>query len=951
MISPEDAARIESGIAGALAASAHDEASSLAARYVEATRDGSPSGRPEESPWFRARYLAAQAELAAGRLGAALGWLESLAPIERALPAELAQRVHILAAEVLARLGRATEASTRLAQVRGVVHWGEPLPTRIQARALRVWLALGQVKQLGTEIVACEAALIALGETSSAVLLACDAGLGWASAGDLARAEECWLRAEQTATALERSDPARADALLQLGRLDHLRGHWQRALDRYRDALCTQAAGTVQGVEIRLRRALIYLELGQAADARDEYSAATHGWRDGAVCPEELRSLAGIIADLTGCPRMASVVHDPAGDDESCGFRRWIEGDLNAAREAYTRAFEATSAPERQARYALALGVTAIASRDPAADAWLLVAKELADRFDLPEVRWRSRQGLGRLAAEWRDDQEAARSWFEEAALIGEVQDESLMRLEDRAAHRQARGDVLSHLLGAAGRRGDAEGVLRYQELARGRHLLELWQSTRERTAGGDALTIVPANLTELDHRIEELDCELHDAAKIGALRAEIHQAREQLTIQRDRARDLWLADRSRRSAPMLPTLADLRELEQRLPREAVYVAPSLAGDDLVVLVVRPRRGGRVIRVAGAAPTMRDQTEAFRRALAEQLDRFRSASPLNQIHRSELDGLLSDFGRGPLGHAVATALAWGDEPAALLVWAPDAEFHGLPVSALRQSGRYLVEDASVVHTFSASLYTQQVRVRRHGWFRWRRRRLVVVAGSPDDSLGYAESEGRGILAAFAAGRLLRGGDATKAAVRALLPRARIVHFACHADIPSGRPHRARVELPSGERWYASEWPGEPIRDLPLVTLSACRSGEVASLFGREVFGLVSGVLGGGARAVVAGLWSVPDREAMNFMFAFYHHLMAHDPPTALAKAQREALRGSQSNPLFWSVFAVFGDPCALTPPFAAMRWWVRRRQARYLDRCRAIQQDAQATQARRPGKK
>ena len=99
--------------------------------------------------------------------------------------------------------------------------------------------------------------------------------------------------------------------------------------------------------------------------------------------------------------------------------------------------------------------------------------------------------------------------------------------------------------------------------------------------------------------------------------------------------------------------------------------------------------------------------------------------------------------------------------------------------------------------------------------------------------------------------------------------------------------------------------------------------------------------------MVAGLWSVPDREAMNFMFAFYYHLMAHDPPTALAKAQRKALDSSQSNPLFWSVFAVFGDPSALPPPFAAMRWWVRRKQARYLHRCHAIQHEAHATQARR----
>jgi CHAT domain-containing protein len=452
--------------------------------------------------------------------------------------------------------------------------------------------------------------------------------------------------------------------------------------------------------------------------------------------------------------------------------------------------------------------------------------------------------------------------------------------------------------------------------------------------------------VAELDRRIEELDRKLENPADPGSVRAEIHRTREHWVLLRDRARDRWLADRSRLSAGTLPALADLRELERRLPRDGIYAAPSLVGDDLVLLIVRPGRGGRVIRAAGAAPTVRTQAEAFRRTLATQLDRFRSGLPLGRNHRTELDGRLSDLGQGPLGQALATATAWEHEPAALLIWAPDDEFHGLPISAVRRGGRYLVEDLSVIHTFSGSLYAHQVRAKRGRWWRLRRRQAVVVAGSPDDSLPYAEPEGRGVLAAFTSGRLLRGGEANLATVRARMPSARVVHFACHADIPLGRPHRARVELPSGERWYASEWPREPVRDLPLVTLSACRSGEVASLFGREVFGLVTGVLGGGARAVVAGLWSVPDRQAMPFMFAFYHHLMAHDPTTALALAQREALDDSQSHPLFWSVFAIFGDPRALPPPVAWMRWWARRRQTRYLQRCHTIEQALHEEMAR-----
>ena len=68
-----------------------------------------------------------------------------------------------------------------------------------------------------------------------------------------------------------------------------------------------------------------------------------------------------------------------------------------------------------------------------------------------------------------------------------------------------------------------------------------------------------------------------------------------------------------------------------------------------------------------------------------------------------------------------------------------------------------------------------------------------------------------------------------------------------------------------------------------MTPSACRSAEVASLIGREVFGLVTGLLGGGVRAVLAGLWPVADREVRPLMWRFYRHRLVHELPTALAR--------------------------------------------------------------------
>jgi hypothetical protein len=58
--------------------SAYDKAAALAVWYVEAALNGSPTGQPDESPWIRARYLAAQSELTAGRL--AVRWAGGAIP-------------------------------------------------------------------------------------------------------------------------------------------------------------------------------------------------------------------------------------------------------------------------------------------------------------------------------------------------------------------------------------------------------------------------------------------------------------------------------------------------------------------------------------------------------------------------------------------------------------------------------------------------------------------------------------------------------------------------------------------------------------------------------------------------------------------------------------------------------------------------------------------------------
>jgi CHAT domain-containing protein len=248
----------------------------------------------------------------------------------------------------------------------------------------------------------------------------------------------------------------------------------------------------------------------------------------------------------------------------------------------------------------------------------------------------------------------------------------------------------------------------------------------------------------------------------------------------------------------------------------------------------------------------------------------------------------------------------------------------VPVHALRLDGRYLIEQVEVVWGFGGALLVHQRRTSRRG--RWRP--AIAVSESPQD-LPEARREAEGVAAAFLRGRCLPP-TIRRAELRRWLGRAGRVHFACHAEFDPDHPLGACLRLPSGELLHALEWLEEPVAGLPLVTLSACRAGEVAPLAGGEVFGLVTGLLGGGVRAVVAGLWPVADAESPALMWSFYRHLMRESLPAALARAQREALSCPGGSPLFWAAFTLFGDPEAIPPspvPFSWLAPWRQQRHA------------------------
>jgi CHAT domain-containing protein len=234
----------------------------------------------------------------------------------------------------------------------------------------------------------------------------------------------------------------------------------------------------------------------------------------------------------------------------------------------------------------------------------------------------------------------------------------------------------------------------------------------------------------------------------------------------------------------------------------------------------------------------------------------------------------------------------------------------------------------VVSAFGGSLLVHR---HKNGTGRRRWGGAVIVTERPD-VLPEAATEGAGVADSFVRSARLHGPAATRSALVARLRTTRVAHFACHAYFDAAHPLAGSIGLPSGETWRAPEWLGGIADGLPLVSLSACRSAAVAPLAGGEVFGLVSGILGGGGGAVLAGLWPVADRETKTLMWRFYRERLTNDLAGALALAQRAALRGPDASPLFWAAFALFGDADALPRPGRLWAWLARWRQRRHARR-------------------
>lgn len=270
-----------------------------------------------------------------------------------------------------------------------------------------------------------------------------------------------------------------------------------------------------------------------------------------------------------------------------------------------------------------------------------------------------------------------------------------------------------------------------------------------------------------------------------------------------------------------------------------------------------------------------------------------------------------------------------------VVVVPDGNLHLLPISALMDSGQYVLSSHVVSIVPSGSVF-DMLQHRRNpagqeelpyvGVAAWtstppQTTLLATIrraVSGPERRELVALPESRNEVETIAEGlpkpsTILLGDHATKAEFKRLpLNRYSVIHLALHGYADPEFPDRsALVFAPHASPADDGLLQVREIRQLQLnthlVTLSACDTG-IGPVGEEGVANVVNAFIEAGAQSVVSTLWEVEDRSTAQLMIAFYGNLSRRESKAeALREAQLRSLKSGDA-PYFWAGFELVGEP-------------------------------------------
>ncbi len=250
-----------------------------------------------------------------------------------------------------------------------------------------------------------------------------------------------------------------------------------------------------------------------------------------------------------------------------------------------------------------------------------------------------------------------------------------------------------------------------------------------------------------------------------------------------------------------------------------------------------------------------------------------------------------------------------------IIYAPDGQLRYIPLAALFDGEKWLVERFKINNITAANLMDLTPREEINP---------QVLAGALTEGsynfnvgkqkfkfekLPFAGVEVEKIATMFPQTHKLLGNGFSKEAMESKMDNYNIVHFATHSAFVTGHPEESFILFGDGDRASLLDVKDWNLKDVELVVLSACQTGMGKKLGnGVEILGFGYQMQVAGAAASLATLWRVDDEGTHEFMNDFYAALKnGASKAEAVQKAQITMINSEYNHPYYWAPFILIGN--------------------------------------------
>ncbi len=457
------------------------------------------------------------------------------------------------------------------------------------------------------------------------------------------------------------------------------------------------------------------------------------------------------------------------------------------------------------------------------------------------------------------------------------------------------------------GKRADTAEALQVVEKARSRMLLEKLQSSlnterigSEFEADGKNIDKLRAELSRAFHRVHTAGAD-NPQRKPAVKRDNLARLRFlELNYKKallDRDINHSIKDDSALLSSKLPTAAAIQSV---MTSDECLIEYFTAGDQIGAFIVNNRGISVVESIAAAA-----EIEHCSRRLRYHMHR---AEIMESYDSSRKESMLEDLGclLQKLYNLILRPVLTCTSKRKLVVILHGV-LHGIPIHALHDGSRYVLDNFEIRYAPSASAwYMGRCRCKKDSE---KQRKYAantsLLMAIPSPGIEQVTKEVDNLAKNLNRPVVFHGNKATIKAFHENAPNCNILHIAAHAVFREDSPLFSAIKFADG--WLMARDLYDITLGCDLATLSACRTGSAFIAPGDEIYGLARGFLFAGAKSLAVSLWPADDVSTSVLMPAFYGGIQQGK---SISESMREAqlqTRKQYPHPYHWAPFIIIGE--------------------------------------------